>query len=266
MTQGFRLLVVLLLAMVTAVAACGDGDTDLTTARSEDGAPSPDAPSDTTAASNGPTAAGSASGTGADVELVCPDGVEQDTEEWSGRAGLTQQEAVAEAFADLIVGWIGEPFEIESTETWSSWGLDDDAGNLVAVATVVVSSGGWDPSHARYCVLPRPTPPPPPFTLYVSNQSSEDPTVGITIKIDGEVVVDDDFDVEGGHNWISFTPDVAPGDHTLHAVSSTGAEFTTEFTIPEREPRWAVVDYWFYPDQGPRKFTFHISDEPIAFA
>ena len=143
--------------------------------------------------------------------------------------------------------------------------------DLVAVATVVVSNGGWDPSHARYCVLPRPTP--PPFTLYVSNQSSDDPTVGITIKIDGEVVVDDDFDVQGegtgppvdpGHNWTSFDPTLAPGDHTLHAVSSTGAEFTTEFSIREGEPRWAAVSYWG-PAEDPQEFTFHISDEPFAF-
>lgn len=125
---------------------------------------------------------------------------------------------------------------------------------------------GWDPSHARFCVLPRPTPPPPPFTLYVSNQSFEDPAVGIVITIDGANVVDQTFDVEGQHNWIKFVPDVAPGDHVLHAVSSTGVEMTSEFTLPEGESRWAVVDYWYYPDEGPRKFSVHISDEPVGFA
>lgn len=244
MTRRHRVFVALLVAITTAVAACGDRNTDVAATGSNDEASSPAAsPSDTAVASNRPIGGGSATGTGADVQLVCPDGVEQDTEEWFGPAGLTQQRAVAEAFGDLIVGWIGEPFEIETTDTWSSWGLSDGTGNLVAVATVVISNGGWDPSHARYCVIPRPTPAPPPFTLYVSNQSFEDPTVGITITIDGEVVVDEDFDVEGQHNWVSFEPDVAPGVHILHAASSTGAEFTTEFTMPDGEPRWAVVDY-----------------------
>lgn len=239
MTIRPRILVLLLLAAVAALPACRDED--------------------------GPIGGGLASGAGVNIELICPIGVEQATEEWFGPAGLTRQGAVTEAFGDLIVGWIGEPFEIESTDTWSSWGLNDDAGNLVAVATVVASNGGWDPSHARYCVIPRPTPPSPPFTLYVSNQSFEDPAVGITITIDDEIVVDQDFDVDGQHNWITLEPDVAPGEHTLHAASSTGAEFTTDFTIPEGESRWAVLDYWFDPDEDPRNFTFHISDKPIGF-
>lgn len=214
---------------------------------------------------DGPIGGGLASGTGSALELACLEGIDEDSTEWFGPATLTQRGAVAEAFGDLIVGWIGEPYELESAETWSSWGLDDEDGNLVAVATVVASNGGWDPSHARYCVIPQPTPPPPPFTLYVSNQSFEDPTVAITISIDDVVVVDENFDVEGQHNWISFEPDIPPGEHVLHAVSDTGAEFTSDFTIPEGEPRWAVIDYWFYPDEGPRNFTFSISDEPIAF-
>lgn len=222
-------------------------------------------PPEDLAASDGPIGGGLSSATGTEAQLECPTDVEAATEEWYGPAGLTLDGAVAEAFGDLLVGWIGEPFEMESTDEWSSWGLQDDEGNLVAVATVVASNGGWDPSHARYCVIPQPTPPPPPFTLYVSNQSFEDPTVGITITIDDQIVVDEDFEVEGQHNWIAFTPDVDPGDHTLEAVSDKGAEFRVDFTLPAGEPRWAVVDYWFYPDEGPRRFTFNISDEPLAF-
>lgn len=129
-----------------------------------------------------------------------------------------------------------------------------------------VFAGDPDDESDSGSVSPRPTPPPPPFTVYVSNQSFEEPTVAIEITIDTDVVVDQDFDVEGQHNWITFTPDVPPGEHTLRAVSNTGAEFTVEFTLVEGQPRWAVVDYWYYPDDGPRKFTFRISDEPIAFA
>lgn len=222
-------------------------------------------PSDEFAAPEEPIGGGSSSGNGVDVQLECPPDVETATEEWYGPVGLTLDGALAEAFGDLAVGWIGKPFEIETTDEWSSWGLRDDDGNLVAVATVVASSSGWDPSHARYCFIPRPIPPPPPFTLYVSNQSFEDPYVRITIKIDGQVVVDEDFDVEGQHNWVTFTPDITPGDHTLEAVSDTGAELRVSFTLPDGEPRWAVVDYWYYPDEGPRSFIFDISDQAIGF-
>jgi hypothetical protein len=214
----------------------------------------------------GPIGGGKASGTGSDLELECPPGVEEADTEWFGPAALTLSGAVSEAFGDLVVGWIGEPFEIESTDEWASWGLRDAAGRLVAVATVVTSrGGGWDPSHARYCVIPRPKPPPPPFTLLISNQSFADSTVAITITLDGETVIDQDFDVDGQHNWVEFTPAVEPGDHTITATSSTGAEFSADFNLPEDEPRWAVIDYWYYPEEGPRRFTFDISDVPLAF-
>ena len=103
------------------------------------------------------------------------------------------------------------------------------------------------------------------FTLYVSNQSFEDPNVQITISIDGVVVVDRRFAVEGQHNWIAFEPEILPGDHILTARSSTGADKTVEFTLEPGKPRWAVVEYWWYPRAGPRAFTFGISDEPMAF-
>jgi hypothetical protein len=112
----------------------------------------------------------------------------------------------------------------------------------------------------------RPTPPPPPLTLYVSNQSFEDPNVRIAISIDGVVVVDQSFAVEDQHNVIAFEPDVPPGDHILTATSNTGAELTVEFTTEAGQPRWAVVDYWRYPEDFPREFTFEIRDEPIGFA
>jgi hypothetical protein len=125
------------------------------------------------------------------------------------------------------------------------------------------STGGGRTSEAG--IDAHPTAPPQPFTLYVSNQSFEDPNVQITISIDGVVVVDRNLAVEGQHTWIAFEPDVPPGDHTLTARSSTGADLTVEFTTEPGQPRWAVVEYWWYPEAGPREFTFEISDEPMAF-
>lgn len=108
--------------------------------------------------------------------------------------------------------------------------------------------------------------------LYISNQSFEDDRVRITVHIDGVRLVDDDFDVEGQHNWILFPVELAPGEHRIEAVSDTGASLEQTLTLPEGERRWAVLDYWFYPDQGddqddvPRMFTFEAYDHPVAFA
>jgi hypothetical protein len=123
-----------------------------------------------------------------------------------------------------------------------------------------VSARGSEPG-----IAPVPTSPSPPLTLYVSNQSFEDPNVRISIAIDGVVVADQRFAVEGQHNWVEFEPDVPPGDHTLTATSNTGAELSVEFTTTAGQPRWAAVAYWWYPQDGPRRFTFEITDEPIGF-
>ena len=105
----------------------------------------------------------------------------------------------------------------------------------------------------------------PPLTLYVSNQSFDEPTIGIRIELDGDAVVDDAFDVEGQHNWVRFDPEVTSGSHTLHAVSATGAESTTDFVIPDGASRWIVVEYWFHVHDGPPRLVVRIFDEPVAF-
>lgn len=217
------------------------------------------------AGGGGPIGGGRASGTGTAVELVCPDVVSSETTEWFGPTNLTTRGALAEGFGDLFVGTLGDPFEIETTEAWATWGVNDSAGNLIAALTLVAENGGWDPSHAVYCDIQPILPPAPPFTLYVSNQSFDDPMVGIEITIDGVEVVAAVFDVEGQHNWFAFTPDVSAGVHDLHAVSDTGVDFTATFSTKDGEPMWAVLDYWFYPDEGPRNFTFDTSDKPLVF-
>lgn len=113
----------------------------------------------------------------------------------------------------------------------------------------------------------------PSLTLHVSNQSFADDPVTITISLDGKTVVDEAFYVLSQHNWITFTLPVAPGDHELRMTSSTGVEQTASIAMPDEGALWAVVDYWFYPndeepnDEGtPRSFTFTVDDEPIYFA
>jgi hypothetical protein len=106
---------------------------------------------------------------------------------------------------------------------------------------------------------------PPRLTLYISNQSYADPDVGITVSIDGEVVVSDRFPVRDQHHVAPFAVGIPPGDHTLTARSDGGTEHTVELTIPDGAPRWAAVLYWSYPEDDPPSFTVDISDEPISF-
>jgi len=108
--------------------------------------------------------------------------------------------------------------------------------------------------------------------LYVSNQSFEHAVVGIVVAIDEVVVVDQDFHVEGQHNWTQFPIELPPGEHTLTATSSTGAAIAQTVTVPDGERRWVVVDYWYHPGDGtgsdvvdPR-FTVHVSKEAVGFA
>ena len=104
--------------------------------------------------------------------------------------------------------------------------------------------------------------------LWISNQSFADDPIGLSVALDGVTVVEQDFDVEGQHNWIAFDIEgLEPGVHTIDAKSETGAILTAEFTTKEDEPRWLVLDYWSYPDDpAGRHFTFAEFDEPIAFA
>lgn len=103
--------------------------------------------------------------------------------------------------------------------------------------------------------------------LWVSNQSSADDPVGLAISIDGAQVVDEQFDVEGQHNWIAF--DIAglqPGRHEVAATSETGVEHTETFTVLEGAPRWLVLDYWYDRDDPlGRHITFRESDHAVAF-
>ncbi len=108
-----------------------------------------------------------------------------------------------------------------------------------------------------------------PVTLHVSNQSFDDPSVDVSISIDGTVVVDRQFDVEDQHNWVEFDLALPAGEHDVVASSDSGVETTFTFTTEEDEPRWLVVDYWFSEEherdgEGGR-FTFNVSDEPVGF-
>jgi hypothetical protein len=102
--------------------------------------------------------------------------------------------------------------------------------------------------------------------LWVSNQSFVDDSVRITVTIDGRTVVDQDFDVEGQHNWIQFPLAADPGPRALTITSDTGARLVGELVVPKTGLRYGLVNYWRDEDESDRRyFDFQTSDRPFAF-
>lgn len=89
--------------------------------------------------------------------------------------------------------------------------------------------------------------------LYVSNQSSDDPIVELTVSIDGIELVSGPFHVAGQHNWCLFPAKVPAGRHVVTVVSDTGGELRKRFALPESGRRYALIDYW-YREQNDRPF------------
>jgi hypothetical protein len=113
-----------------------------------------------------------------------------------------------------------------------------------------------------------PPPPQPSFTLLVSNQSFDLDPVDITVRLDDQLAVAGDFQVEGQHTWIPFELGVTPGTHTLSAVTAAGdVELSMPFTMDDR--KWGVLMFWYYeagsPEPTPPQFTFQVLDEQPQF-
>lgn len=103
------------------------------------------------------------------------------------------------------------------------------------------------------------------LVLYVSNQSSDDEEVRLTVKVDGIAVVDGDFHVGDQHNWIKFPLEMSPGTHNVTAEAESGAAFSETFQVLDNEARFAVINYWAKDDHDPRDFSWFIQQEPVAF-
>jgi len=105
------------------------------------------------------------------------------------------------------------------------------------------------------------------FTLHVSNQSFAITPVDIKVQIDGNVVVDQLFDVGGQHNWKTYKLRLSPGQHIIVVTSKEGAASLTK-TFQIKDKHWGVLDYWHYPDFTPpttKHFSFDIHDGPVYF-
>ena len=113
---------------------------------------------------------------------------------------------------------------------------------------------------------------PPTFILYVSNQSFDLDPVDIEVRLDGQLAVEGDFLVEGQHSWHTFSFDLSPGTHELRAVTLAGDSVAVETIEMAEEPRYAVLDFWFYepghdyPEAYGPSFSVSLFDEPPVFA
>lgn len=106
--------------------------------------------------------------------------------------------------------------------------------------------------------------------LYVSNQSFAIDSIDVTVEIDGEEVISEDFDVGDQHNWKQFVIRLAPGHHTLRARSRLG-DATLEKSFVVSDKHWAVLNYWYSTEEyghppEPKQFEFIIQDKPVTFA
>lgn len=102
--------------------------------------------------------------------------------------------------------------------------------------------------------------------LWVSNQSFVDDLVHLTVLIDGELVVEDDFAVEGQHNWVSFPLQLSEGEHVIEVEADTGATLEETFVTPASgDKRYALVDYWNDDGKDGRHLDWMFQKEPMYF-
>ncbi len=107
--------------------------------------------------------------------------------------------------------------------------------------------------------------PPPGVMLVISNQSYEDPDVEVTVTLDGEVVIDRSFAVEGQHTFTSYRLPLAAGEHELAVMADTGATHERVLTLGS-EQRHVYVGFTSGGGAGSSgAFEVSESDEPFGF-
>lgn len=132
-------------------------------------------------------------------------------------------------------------------------GQDDEVGQgrrraaalalvLAAVGAVACSSGSATPTIAT--VVDEGFGTSSPFTLIVSNQSFEDPSVRIVATIDGAVAVDQAFDVGSQHDYRYFSFDLPSGAHDVSVTGGGHAGTAHVEVIGRANPRWLLVTHW----------------------
>jgi hypothetical protein len=121
---------------------------------------------------------------------------------------------------------------------------------VTAVLALALLGGCASTSQDRGRLSATPTPTTSPtitnatFFLTVSNQSFQEPSVVLTVTIDGKSVIDRAFEVKGQHNFVGFPFELRPGKHTLLATAPSGTRRQASFEIPAAGKRYGVLFYW----------------------
>jgi hypothetical protein len=102
------------------------------------------------------------------------------------------------------------------------------------------------------------------FTLYVSNQSLEKPTMAITVTLDGRQVVSTDFQVGDQHQFLRLALDLAAGPRRIVARAGDGTVVDDTFTMPEDGERWGVLTFWASAAYYAPHFQWeYLEEEPL---
>ena len=132
----------------------------------------------------------------------------------------------------------------------------------------VTGSGGLPSYHVEIrdftpidpAVLDRP---PLGLAVIVSNQSYDDPEVDLIVTVDGDVVIERSFAVEGQHTFVSYRLPLEPGDHRMVIRADTGATHERVISLGA-ERRYLAVSYWGGDSSSPDAFSVDESDEPFG--
>jgi hypothetical protein len=82
------------------------------------------------------------------------------------------------------------------------------------------------------------------FLLDISNQSFDQPTIATKVYVDGVLLVDREFHVEGQHTWVTFPILVEPGPHELRVEVAGGAPYETTVKVPADKPTYGLLQHW----------------------
>ena len=144
-----------------------------------------------------------------------------------------------------------------------------DATDGYPAAFTVTGSGGLPSYHVEVreftpidpAVIDRT---PRGLALMISNQSFDDPDVGLTVTVDGDVVIERSFAVENQHTVVSYRLPLEPGDHQMIVRADTGATHERVVSL-DSERRYLYVGYWGGDASSPEAFSVSESDQPFGF-
>jgi hypothetical protein len=104
------------------------------------------------------------------------------------------------------------------------------------------------------------------LALVLTNQSYDDPTVSLTVKVDGTTLISEQFDVENQHNFVGCYIAAPPGRHVISVASDSGAELEKPFMLPAVQQRYGLIQYWNNSKKGPGRLDWTFSSKRFAFA